>query len=66
MGGLSTAAILAVKEGKKVLVLEKESFFGGRLLSFYGRDKQIWIEGKPYEYKEFTKALASTGTRVSS
>jgi hypothetical protein len=64
MGGLSTAAILAVKEGKKVLVLEKESFFGGRLLSFYGRDRQIWIQGKPYEYKDFKKALGSTGTWV--
>jgi len=62
VGGLGTGAILAAKEGKKVLVVEKESFIGGRILSFYGKDNKLWIIDKPYEYKDFTRALASTGT----
>ena len=65
VGGLGTAAILAAKEGKKVLVLEKESFIGGRILSFYGKDNEVWIIDKPYEYKDFTKALGSTGTWIT-
>jgi len=36
MGGLITGAILAKKEGMKVLVLEKESEIGGRVISFGG------------------------------
>lgn len=65
VGGLGTAAILAVKEGKKVLVLEKESFIGGRIVSFYGKNNQIWINDRPYEFKEFQKAIASTGTWIT-
>ncbi|MGD0855367.1 MAG: FAD-dependent oxidoreductase [Dehalococcoidia bacterium] len=65
VGGLGTAAILAAKEGKKVLVLEKESFIGGRVVSFYGKNNQIWINDKPYEYKEFEKAVGSTGTWIT-
>jgi len=65
VGGLGTAAILAAKEKKRVLVLEKESFIGGRILSFYGKDNKIWIIDKPYEYKDFTKALGSTGTWIT-
>ncbi len=65
VGGLATAAILASKEGKKVLVLEKESFYGGRILSFYGKDNKLWIMNKEYSYKELQRALASTGTWVT-
>lgn len=62
VGGLGTAAILAGKEEKKVLVLEKESFYGGRILSFYGKDNKTWIMDKPYGYKDLSRALGSTGT----
>ena len=65
VGGLGTAAILASREGKKVLVAEKESFIGGRILSFYGEDNKLWIIDKPYTYKEFTRALGSTGTWIA-
>ena len=65
VGGLGTGAILAAKEGKKVLVLEKESFIGGRVLSFYGKDNQLWINNKRYSYKDLQKALASTGTFIT-
>jgi hypothetical protein len=36
MGGLITGAILAKQEGMKVLVLEKESEIGGRIMTFGG------------------------------
>jgi phytoene dehydrogenase-like protein len=36
MGGLITGALLAAKDNRKVLVLEKESEIGGRIISFGG------------------------------
>src|SRR5512137_1325635 len=65
VGGLATAAILASKEGKKVLVLEKESFYGGRVLSFYGKENKLWIMDKEYSYKELQRSLGSTGTWIT-
>ena len=65
VGGLGVGAILASREGKKVLVAEKESFIGGRILSFYGKDNKLWIIDKPYTYKDFTRALGSAGTWIA-
>ena len=65
LGGLGTGAILAAKERKRVLVLEKESFIGGRVVSFYGKDNQLWINNKRYSYRDLQKALASTGTFIT-
>jgi len=64
-GGLSAAAILAQKEGKKVLVLEKQAIIGGRLFSWYGKDKKLWALDKPFDtYRDFEKALGTTGTYI--
>lgn len=43
-GGLSSAALLAAK-GKKILLLEKEKFPGGRA-SFYEKDGFLWQYGQ--------------------
>jgi phytoene dehydrogenase-like protein len=58
IGGLITAALLAAKDRRKVLVLEKESKVGGRVMSFGGH------HGKPTA-AEYTKALkGSANVRI--
>ena len=65
-GGLTVAAILAVKEGKKVLVLESEPTIGGRLFSWYGKDNKLWALDKPFKtYKDFVKAFAAHGSYIT-
>ncbi len=50
IGGLMTAAILAKKEGLRVLVLEKEKYLGGKIFSF---------EHSEFELEEFNHLLYS-------
>ena len=59
LAGLSTAALLAGEEGRKVLVLEREDYVGGRLLSFAGRGNGLELQGMTLGVKEFKKNLAS-------
>ncbi len=55
IGGLITGALLAKKDRRKVLVLEKESTVGGRVMSFGGH------HGRPSadEYTKLLKGAAS-------
>ena len=57
--GLGVGAVLAAKERKKVLVVEKEEYVGGRLLSFVGRKKSLSRLGKELDAKGFKKEIAS-------
>ena len=49
MGGLITGAILAGMEGRKVLILEKNSEIGGRLMSFGKQHGSDYTRGKQGE-----------------
>lgn len=46
MGGMVTAALLAAKEGRRILVLEKEGLLGGRATSFVGAELTSWEDYK--------------------
>ena len=59
LAGLSAAALLAGEEGRKVLVLEKEDYLGGRLVSFTGQDHKLILHGQPLEAEDFKKVMAS-------
>ncbi|MFH1137110.1 MAG: FAD-dependent oxidoreductase [Pseudomonadota bacterium] len=59
LAGLSVAALLAAEEGRKVLVLEKEDYVGGRLLSFAGQGDKLALQGRALDVKDFKKSLAS-------
>jgi phytoene dehydrogenase-like protein len=59
LAGLSTAALLASEAGKKVLVLEREDYIGGRLLSFMGQGDKLMLQGKLLGAPEFKKVLSS-------
>ena len=59
LSGLSAAALLAVEEGQKVLVLEKEDYLGGRLVSFTGQDNKLMLHGKALDVKAYGKVMAS-------
>lgn len=59
LSGLCAGALLSSDEGKKVLILEKEDFIGGRLLSFTADDGKLWLHGKPITVQQFKKAMAS-------
>src|SRR3990172_2062567 len=45
IAGLGAAALLAKDHGKKVLVVERAPFIGGRAVSFVGRGKQVVVDG---------------------
>lgn len=65
LAGLSAAALLASEEGRKVLVVEKENYVGGRLVSFMGEDKGLKLHGATLDPKEFKKVMASVYAWVS-
>lgn len=65
IGGLGAGAILAAKEQMKVLVVEKESFLGGRAVSFSGKGNKVVSFDKEFNSQEFKKALASTYTWIA-
>ena len=45
LAGLTTAAILACEEKKRVLILEREDFLGGRIVSFTGEGGDLLLHG---------------------
>jgi phytoene dehydrogenase-like protein len=65
IGGLGAAALLAQDFGKRVLVLERAPFVGGRAVSFTGRGNQVVADGIEFDAQGFRKALAHARTLVS-
>ena len=63
--GLSVGTILAAKEHKRVLVVEKEEEVSGRLASFVGRKHAISFLDKELDVQGFEKALRAVYTRVA-
>lgn len=59
LAGLTTGAILAKGEAERVLVLEKEEYLGGRLVSFVGEEKHLLLHGKRLGLDEFREVLRS-------
>lgn len=64
LAGLSLAALMSAKENKSVLVIEKEEYVGGRLLSFTGDKGGVYVHDKKLDITGFKQALASVYTRV--
>ncbi len=64
LAGLSVAALMASRENKKVLVIEKEGYVGGRLLSFTGSTDGVFVHDQKLGIKDFKKSLGSVYTRV--
>lgn len=57
VAGMTTAAILAKDFGKKVLVLERAPFIGGRTLSFVGKGNKVVADGVEMDARQFRKSL---------
>ena len=53
------AGLLATEEKCKVLVLEKEDYVGGRLVSFVAENDTLKLHGKSLDHKKFKKVMAS-------
>lgn len=58
VAGLGAAALLAKDHGKRVLVLERAPFVGGRTLSYVGKGKTVVADGIEMDAKAFRKSLA--------
>lgn len=58
VAGLGAAALLAKDHGKRVLVLERAPFIGGRTLSYVGKGKKVVADGVEMDAKTFRKSLA--------
>jgi hypothetical protein len=57
VAGMTVGAMLAKDLGKKVLVLERAPFIGGRTLSFVGKGKKVMADGLEMDVHEFRKVL---------
>jgi len=57
VAGMTVGAMLAKDFGKKVLVLERAPFIGGRTLSFVGKGTKVVADGLEMDVHEFRKAL---------
>ncbi len=64
LSGLTSGAVLSANEGKRVLVLERASYIGGRLVSFTGNRDHLLLHGNKLGPKEFRKVLSSVFTWV--
>jgi len=62
--GLTVGAVLAAKEGKKVLVVEQEEELGGRLASFVGEKDAVSFLGKKLNPQQYEDVLHSVHTWV--
>ncbi len=66
VAGLTSAALLAKEFGKKVLVLERAPFIGGRLASFVGVGQKVEIDGLELDATGMQKALGVASTHLFS
>jgi hypothetical protein len=57
VAGMTAAAMLTKEFGKKVVVLERASFIGGRCLSYVGKGKTVVADGNEMDAKAFEKSL---------
>lgn len=57
VAGMTAAALLARDCNKKVTVLERAPFVGGRCLSYVGEGDKVTADGRSFNAKEFRKSL---------
>ncbi|GMU67975.1 MAG: FAD-dependent oxidoreductase [Steroidobacteraceae bacterium] len=57
VAGLGAAALLAKDYGKRVLVLERAPFIGGRTLSYVGKGNKVVADGVEMDARAFRKSL---------
>jgi hypothetical protein len=57
VAGMTSAALLAMEFGKKVLVLERAPFIGGRALSYVGKGNKVYADGVEMDARQFRKSL---------
>ena len=62
IAGLGAAAILAKDFGKKVLVLERAPFVGGRAVSFVGKGNKVVADGVAVPTRRVELASETGGT----
>jgi hypothetical protein len=65
LAGLTVGAILACQEKQKVLILERENFLGGRIVSFMGKDGDLFLYGRKLGLKGFREVMASVNAWVA-
>lgn len=58
VAGLGAAALLAKDHGRRVLVLERAPFIGGRTLAYVGRGQHVVADGIEMDAAGFRKSLA--------
>ncbi len=66
IAGLGAAAVLAKDFGKRVLVLERAPFIGGRAVSFVGRGNKVAVDGLELDAAGLRQALHYAGAFVSN
>lgn len=64
LAGLTVGALLGKGEAERVLILEKEKYLGGRLVSFAGEDDHLLLHGKKLGPDDFREVLRSVYTWV--
>ncbi|MFQ5342247.1 MAG: phytoene desaturase family protein [Anaerolineae bacterium] len=66
IAGLGTAAMLAKDFGKRVLVVERAPFIGGRAVSFVGNGNKVTVDGLELDADGLRKALGHARTFISN
>jgi isorenieratene synthase len=62
---VAAAALLAAEHGRRVEVVERGPFVGGRAVSFVGRDSALSVDSLDLDAAGFRKALAHAGAFVA-
>jgi len=65
LAGLTVGAILACYENQKVLILEREDFLGGRIVSFTAADGDVYLHGQRLGVQGLKKALGAVNAWVT-
>ncbi len=65
IAGLGSAALLAKNFGKKVLVVERAPFIGGRAVSFTGKGNKVVVDGQELDAIGLKQALGHARTFIS-
>lgn len=66
IGGLSLGAVLSKIHHKKVLVLEKAPYIGGRLVSYKGKGEKVYIDGLELDYIGFQDSLTENNSWIAA
>ncbi|MFH2132913.1 MAG: FAD-dependent oxidoreductase [bacterium] len=65
LAGLTVGALLACYEKRRVLILEREAYLGGRIVSFSGEDGDLSLQGRKLGLAGFEKVMRSVYAWVS-